>query len=171
MAAHCVNPLAIYAAKLHIQWQSDAFLLSENAIVWLLMQEPGSATGGSTAAAGDHPNDDLDEEAIWQEVQRRQREEERTKAEAAAAATSRQQPAAAAKQQQSSLAVAPSTAVDIGAVQSAAAARLPAEPAEGAASSCRVAFRLPDGSRVQRRFSHTDTIAALQVRSNSAHQR
>jgi hypothetical protein len=28
-----------------------------------------------------------------------------------------------------------------------------------------VAFRLPDGSRVQRRFNTTDTVAALQVGS------
>jgi hypothetical protein len=53
--------------------------------------------------------------------------------------------------------------VDVAGVQAAAAARLPPEPAEGAAGSCRVAFRLPDGSRVQRRFNASDTVAALQV--------
>jgi hypothetical protein len=53
--------------------------------------------------------------------------------------------------------------VDVAGVQAAAAARLQPEPAEGAAGSCRVAFRLPDGSRVQRRFNTSDTVAALQV--------
>jgi hypothetical protein len=38
---------------------------------------------------------------------------------------------------------------------------LPPEPASG---GCRVAFRLPDGARVQRNFSNIDTVAALQVR-------
>lgn len=41
-----------------------------------------------------------------------------------------------------------------------AAARLPAEPEEGPAS-CRVAVRLPDGSRKQRRFLKEDAVQAL----------
>jgi hypothetical protein len=45
-------------------------------------------------------------------------------------------------------------------VQAAAAARLPPEPGAG---GCRIAFRLPDGSRLQRTFNTTDSVAALQV--------
>lgn len=43
-------------------------------------------------------------------------------------------------------------------VQAAAAARLPAEPSESDPGYARVAFRLPDGSRLQRRFNKTDTV-------------
>jgi hypothetical protein len=38
---------------------------------------------------------------------------------------------------------------------------VPAEPADGDASALRVAVRLPEGSRAQRRFSRADTVAAL----------
>ncbi|KAF6256723.1 hypothetical protein COO60DRAFT_1702203 [Scenedesmus sp. NREL 46B-D3] len=120
----------------------------------------------------DDDMDDLDEEAIWAEVQRRQRESD---AAEAAASSGGGAATAAAQHQQQQPAPAPepeaAAAVDVAAVQAAAAARLPLEPAEGAAGSCRVAFRLPDGSRVQRRFSTTDTVAALQdyVVSVSAH--
>ena len=41
-----------------------------------------------------------------------------------------------------------------------ASASLPQEPEEGP-SSCRVAVRLPDGSRKQRRFGKADTVQAL----------
>ena len=44
-------------------------------------------------------------------------------------------------------------------VQEEAAARLPPEPTDG--NSCRVAVRLPDGSRVQRSFSRSDPVQVL----------
>ncbi len=44
--------------------------------------------------------------------------------------------------------------------QSAAAARLPPEPADGP-SALRVAVRLPEGPRAQRRFERSNTVAAL----------
>jgi hypothetical protein len=94
--------------------------------------------------------DDLDEEAIWQEIQKRQKQEA-----AAGSGTATRQPAAAAP-----AAAAAAAAVDVDAVKAAAAARVPPEPASG---GCRVAFRLPDGSRVQRNFNTSDTVAALQV--------
>lgn len=148
--------------------------------MYAALQEPGPAAAaaagssgrGSPTSAADM-DDDIDEGAIWQEVQRRQREEERVKAEAAAAGSHQQQAAIGAPPQQFLQQPTPQQslqqlsardqAVDVGNVQAASAARLPAEPAAGAAGSCRLAFRLPDGSRVQRRFNSADTIGALQV--------
>ncbi|KAL6760371.1 hypothetical protein V8C86DRAFT_2554317 [Haematococcus lacustris] len=46
-------------------------------------------------------------------------------------------------------------------VSAAAAARLPPEPDQGAAESCRVALRLPSGERLQRRFLLSHTVQAL----------
>ena len=44
-------------------------------------------------------------------------------------------------------------------VQQEAEARLPAEPPEASASACRIAIRLPDGQRLQRRFDKlVDTV-------------
>ena len=44
-------------------------------------------------------------------------------------------------------------------MQQEAEARLPAEPPESSASSCRIAIRLPDGQRLQRRFDKlADTV-------------
>lgn len=106
---------------------------------------------------------DVDEQAIWQEIEKRQKLEEA----AAAAAGSGSSQAAATKQQQPSAAAAapaaPPAALDVNTLQAAAAARLPPEPAAG---GCRVAFRLPDGSRVQRNFNTSDTVTALQVRGS-----
>lgn len=100
--------------------------------------------------------DDVDEAAIWQEIQKRQKQEA---AEAAEGSSRRpaHQPAAAGE--------APAAAPDVSTVQQAAAARLPPEPAAGSEGSCRIAFRLPDGSRVQRTFNTSDTVATLQVRT------
>eukprot|EP00955_Chlamydomonas_euryale_P099140 365198-Chlamydomonas_euryale.AAC.1 len=42
-----------------------------------------------------------------------------------------------------------------------AAARLPAEPDASASGACRVALRLPDGARVQRRFLASDALQAV----------
>lgn len=105
--------------------------------------------------------DDLDEQAIWQEILKRQKQED-----AAAAGTSSHaaatQPHAAAPPPPTTEAEPPApAAVDVDAAQAAAAARLPPEPAS---CGCRVAFRLPDGGRVQRNFNSSDTVAALQVR-------
>ena len=41
---------------------------------------------------------------------------------------------------------------DTSQVQRAAEARLPQEPPDSSASACRIAIRLPDGQRLQRRF-------------------
>lgn len=108
--------------------------------------------------------DDVDETAIWQEIQKRQKHEA---AAAAAAGTSGGGSGQPSTQQQQAAAEAPAAAAaaagpDVAALQQAAAERLPPEPAAGA-DSCRVAFRLPDGSRVQRNFSKADTVATLQV--------
>jgi hypothetical protein len=46
-------------------------------------------------------------------------------------------------------------------VQAEAEAALPPEPAEGEAGACRVALRLPDGSRLQRRFLASAPVAQL----------
>jgi hypothetical protein len=106
--------------------------------------------------------DDLDEQAIWQEILKRQKQEDA----AAAAGTSSQaaatQPQAAPPAAAAEAAPPAPAAADVDAVQAAAAARLPPEPASG---GCRVAFRLPDGARVQRNFNSSDTVAALQVGS------
>uniref|UniRef100_A0A383VHQ7 UBX domain-containing protein n=1 Tax=Tetradesmus obliquus TaxID=3088 RepID=A0A383VHQ7_TETOB len=138
------------------------------------VEQPTAAAGGPGPAAGDESDDDMDdidEEAIWAEVQRRQRDSDSAAAAAAASSGGGAGTTPAAAQQQHSAAAATAApeppaaaaAVDVVAVQAAAAAaRLPPEPAEGAAGSCRVAFRLPDGTRVQRRFNTTDTVAALQ---------
>ena len=46
-----------------------------------------------------------------------------------------------------------------GQVQKAAEARLPAEPPDSSPSSCRIAIRMPDGQRLQRRFDKLiDTV-------------
>lgn len=95
-----------------------------------------NAGGDGAAAAGPGENDDagnaLDEKAIWEELARR---------EAAAKRPPPEQVAAEAM------------------------ARLPPEPAPGsggASTGCRVAVRMPDGSRAARLFDGSrDTVAAL----------
>jgi hypothetical protein len=114
--------------------------------------------GGGAGPSGRQDSlGDLDEQAIWQEIEKRQKLEQQEQEQAAAAGSSR-----AAAQQAAPVAAEPAAAAlpDVDAVQAAAAARLPPEPAAG---GCRVAFRLPDGSRVQRNFNSSDTVAALQV--------
>ncbi|WIA31804.1 hypothetical protein OEZ86_002672 [Tetradesmus obliquus] len=170
-AAAAAGPAAAAAADMAGMTEDEQL-----AMALAMSVEPTAAAGGPGPAAGDESDDDMDdidEEAIWAEVQRRQRDSD--SAAAAAAASSGggagTTPAAAAAQQQQPAAAATAApeppaaaaAVDVVAVQAAAAARLPPEPAEGAAGSCRVAFRLPDGARVQRRFNTTDTVAALQA--------
>ncbi|KAF8070998.1 PUX7 [Scenedesmus sp. PABB004] len=131
-------------------------------------QQPGgsgSGGGGGEVAM----EEELDEEAIWREIQRRQQEEDAAAAAGAAggggqagAPTAAAPAAAAAAPAQPAPAEPAAGAVDVPALQAAAAGRLPPEPADGAPGSCRVAFRLPDGRRVQRRFNASDTVAALQ---------
>jgi hypothetical protein len=107
---------------------------------------------------------DVDEQAIWQEIEKRQKLEEAAAAAAAATGSGSSSQAAGKQQQPAAAAAAPAAppaALDVDALQAAAAARLPPEPAAG---GCRVAFRLPDGSRVQRNFNTSDTVTALQVR-------
>jgi len=105
------------------------------------MEGAGAGSSGAPAAAGSRPTaaaasddevDDLDEEEVWAAIRAQEAEEE--------ARRNRKTP------QQ---------------VQAEAEARLPPEPAEGAPSSCRVAVRLPDGQRAQRRFNKTDKLQAL----------
>jgi hypothetical protein len=144
----------------------------------IVQQQPGTAADGSQVAAGASASfDDVDEEAIWREIHQRQQEEERRQQAGAAEPSLRSQPAApglsavhaSPKNTAAALATpeqqpaAGSSGVDVQLLQAAAAGRVPPEPPEGAAGSCRVAFRLPDGSRLQRRFNSTDTVAALQV--------
>lgn len=43
-------------------------------------------------------------------------------------------------------------------VQQEAEERLPAEPDDSSPTACRIAIRMPDGSRAQRRFSKTDQV-------------
>jgi hypothetical protein len=98
---------------------------------------------------------DVDEQAIWQEIEKRQKLEQE-----AAASGARQPPAAEAPAAPPAAEAPTPAAVDVDAMQAAAAARLPPEPAAG---GCRIAFRLPDGSRLQRTFNTADSVAALQV--------
>lgn len=123
-----------------------------------LLQGGGAGPSGRQDSLGD-----LDEQAIWQEIEKRQKLEEAAAAAGAGSSqAAKQQPAAVADAPAAPAAAAAAAAApDVGEVQAAAAARVPPEPAAG---GCRIAFRLPDGSRVQRNFNTSDTVTALQVR-------
>ncbi|EFJ41718.1 hypothetical protein VOLCADRAFT_98325 [Volvox carteri f. nagariensis] len=88
--------------------------------------------------------DDLDEAAIWSQIQAA----ERAAATAAAGGTGAGATAA----------VKDKTPEEVAAE---ALARVPPEPPAGDSEACRVALRMPDGSRVTRSFRRTDTVRAL----------
>ncbi|KAG2448168.1 hypothetical protein HYH02_006753 [Chlamydomonas schloesseri] len=104
----------------------------------------GDAAGGARGGDGGHgddddDDDDMDEAAIWAQIQAK----EAAEAEAAAAAE-------AASKRKSPEEVA-----------AEALARVPEEPAEGDPQALRVALRLPDGSRVMRRFRKSEAVRCL----------
>jgi hypothetical protein len=122
--------------------------------------QQGGATPGTSGAGDDSDDDGIDEAAIWEEIRRREA------AEKAAAAAGTPPPSAAAPTPAAMPAQPPPpapAAVDPAAAAAAAAARLPAEPAAGAAGCSQVAVRLPEG-RFQRRFLESDTVGVLRVR-------
>ncbi|KXZ56917.1 hypothetical protein GPECTOR_1g827 [Gonium pectorale] len=89
---------------------------------------------GVGGSGGDADLDDLDEAAIWEQIQAAERQK------AAEAASSNKSPEELAAE---------------------ALARVPPEPADGDPESVRVALRLPDGRRLQRRFRGSDSVRAL----------
>ncbi|GFR40515.1 hypothetical protein Agub_g1084, partial [Astrephomene gubernaculifera] len=102
--------------------------------------EVGSEGGG--AGAGDEL-DDLDEAAIWEQIRQAEQRQQAQQAEEQAqtqAASSKKSPEEVAAE---------------------ARARVPPEPAEGDPDSLRVALRLPDGSRLTRRFRRSEPVRAL----------
>lgn len=98
------------------------------------MGDEGPQGGAGPSGTSDQDDDDeeLEEQQIWQQIA----EQERQAKEVAGRETPEQ-------------------------VAAEAAGRLPDEPPEGAPGQTRVALRLPDGSRVQRRFLKSHPVSVL----------
>ncbi|GLI69181.1 hypothetical protein VaNZ11_013750 [Volvox africanus] len=117
----------------------------ELALAIAMSMEGGENAGGSgPRAAADEVEaamdelDDLDEAAIWAHIQAAER--------AAAAGTEAGAPVETKSPEE---------------VASQALARVPAEPSEGDPEAVRVALRMPDGTRVTRRFRRVDPVQVL----------
>ncbi|GIL42641.1 hypothetical protein Vafri_589 [Volvox africanus] len=108
------------------------------------MEGGGNAGGSAPRAAGGEADadmdelDDLDEAAIWAHIQAAEK--------AAAAGTGAGAPVETKSPEE---------------VASQALARVPTEPPEGDPEAVRVALRMPDGTRVTRRFRRADPVQVL----------
>jgi hypothetical protein len=123
----------------------------------------GVKTAEASGAGAVDEEDGFDEEQIWEQLRRQESDQKRAKAAEASKQSPEQVRGGQGALEQLPCEKAARAQLPCASLQVTAEAsgRLPPEPAEGEAGVVRVALRLPDGSRCQRRFNGTDTVHAL----------